>query len=130
MSTNVEIARAYFQAVRNGDLARLGDLLDEGIVWHQPGDNQFSGERKGRDAVFGMLGAMMQASNGTFAIDKVHAIMGNADTVAASIHFTGRRDGSSMSMDGMDVLRLLDGKIVEMWLFSADQPAEDAFWGK
>ena len=37
---------------------------------------------------------------------------------------------ASMSMDGVDVLRLEDGKIVEMWLFSADQAAEDAFWGK
>jgi hypothetical protein len=35
-----------------------------------------------------------------------------------------------MSMDGVDVLRLKDGKIVEMWLFSGDQVAEDAFWGQ
>jgi ketosteroid isomerase-like protein len=50
--------------------------------------------------------------------------------VAASIHFAGRREGASMSMDGVDVLRLKDGKIVEMWLFSGDQAAEDAFWGQ
>jgi ketosteroid isomerase-like protein len=129
MNSSIETARVYFQAVQNGDLAKLGELLDENIVWHQPGGNQFSGERKGRDAVFGMLGAMMQASNGTFAIDKIHSMMGNADLVAASIHFAGRRDEVSMSMDGVDVLRVQDGKIVEMWLFSADQAAEDAFWG-
>lgn len=35
-----------------------------------------------------------------------------------------------MSMAGVDVLRLKDGKIVEMWLFSGDQQAEDAFWGQ
>lgn len=35
-----------------------------------------------------------------------------------------------MGMDGVDVLRLKDGKIVEMWLFSGDQVAEDAFWGQ
>lgn len=129
-STNVEISRTYFQAVQAGDLAQLGELLAEDIVWHQPGDNQFSGVRKGQGAVFAMLGAMMQASNGTFAIDKIHSMMGNGDLVAAGIHFTGRRDDSSMSMDGVDVLRVQDGKIVEMWLFSADQAAEDAFWGK
>ncbi|MER7406388.1 nuclear transport factor 2 family protein [Streptomyces sp. NPDC000070] len=128
--TNVDIAREYFQAVQQGDLARVGELLDEGIVWHQPGSNRFSGEQKGRDAVFAMLGGMMQASQGSFAIDAVHTLMGNDDMVAATIHFSGRRDGASMSMDGVDLLRVKDGKIVEMWLFSSDQEAEDEFWGR
>ncbi|MBD9722467.1 nuclear transport factor 2 family protein [Streptomyces caniscabiei] len=129
-SNNVDIAREYFQAVQKGDLATVGELLDEGIVWHQPGANRFSGERKGRDAVFAMLGGMMEASQGSFAIDTIHALMGNGDMVAASIHFAGRREDASMGMDGVDVLRLKDGKIVEMWLFSGDQVAEDAFWGQ
>ena len=76
-----------------------------------------------------MLGSMMEASQGTFAIDKVHTLMGNGDLVAASIHFTGRRGDTSMSMDGVDVLRIENGKIIEMWLFSADPAAEDVFWG-
>jgi len=35
-----------------------------------------------------------------------------------------------MSMDGVDLLRIVDGTIVEVWLFSADQPAENDFWGQ
>ncbi|MGO4612708.1 nuclear transport factor 2 family protein [Nocardia sp. 2YAB30] len=128
--TNIDIARTYFQAVRTGDMATLADLLAHDIVWHQPGANQFSGDHKGRDAVFAMLGAMMQASAGSFAIDTVHTLMGNGDQVAATIHFSGRRDDLSMAMDGVDLLRITDGKIAEMWLFSADPAAEDAFWGR
>ncbi|TDC82643.1 nuclear transport factor 2 family protein [Micromonospora sp. KC606] len=128
-STNIDIARTYFEAVQTGDMATLGELLDEAIVWHQPGANQFSGEHKGRDAVFEMLGSMMETSRGTFAIDKVHTLMANGDLVAATIHFTGRLDDASMSMDGVDVLRVNNGKITEMWLFSADPATEDAFWG-
>ncbi|MFF5978858.1 nuclear transport factor 2 family protein [Streptomyces olindensis] len=129
-STNIDIARTYFQAVQTGDMATLGELLDEAIVWHQPGANQFSGEHKGQGAVFQMLGGMMEASQGTFAIDKIHSLMGNGDLVAATIHFTGRRGDTSMAMDGVDLLRLRNGKITEMWLFSGDQNAEDAFWGR
>ncbi|PWG14220.1 ketosteroid isomerase [Streptomyces sp. V2] len=129
-SKNVDLAREYFTAIQTGDLPRVGELLDEDVVWHQPGANRFSGEHKGRDAVFALLGGMMEASRGSFAIDTVHALMGNGDTVAASIHFAGRRDGASMSMDGVDVLRVGDGKIVEVRLFSTDQAAEDAFWGE
>ena len=32
-------------------------------------------------------------------------------------------------MAGVDLLRVENGKIAEVWLFSEDQPAEDAFWG-
>jgi ketosteroid isomerase-like protein len=128
-SANIDIARTYFRAVQTGDMAALGELLDADIVWHQPGANQFSGEHKGQGAVFQMLGNMMGVSQGTFAIDKIHTLMGNGDLVAAGIHFTGRHGGASMSMDGVDVLRIENGRIVEMWLFSADPAAEDAFWG-
>lgn len=129
-TAHIDIARAYFQAVQTADMATVGDLLDAGIVWHQPGTNQFSGDRQGRDAVFQMLGSMMQASQGTFAIDQIHSLMGNGDLVAAHIHFTGRRDNVSMAMDGVDLLRIHNGKIAEMWLFSGDQDLEDAFWGR
>ncbi|MYS92389.1 MULTISPECIES: nuclear transport factor 2 family protein [Streptomyces] len=129
-STNIDIAGTYFQAVQTGDMATLGELLDEAIVWHQPGANQFSGEHKGQGAVFQMLGGMMEASRGTFAIDKIHSLMGNGDLVAATIHFTGRRGDTSLAMDGVDLLRIQNGKITEMWLFSGDQNAEDAFWDR
>jgi ketosteroid isomerase-like protein len=129
-STNLEVARAYFQALQNGDLATVGELLHDEVVWHQPGANQFSGVRKGKSAVFDMLGAMMQTSNGSFAVDKVHAFMANGDLVTVTIHFAANRQDASMSMDGVDLLRIEDGKITEMWLFSSDPESEDAFWGR
>jgi ketosteroid isomerase-like protein len=128
-SANIDIARTYFQAVQTADMATLGELLDADIVWHQPGANQFSGEHRGRDAVFQMLGGMLEASRGTFAIDKIHTLMANGDLVTATIRFSGRRDDVSMSMDGVDLLRIENGRITEMWLFSGDPAAEDAFWG-
>lgn len=128
-SSNIDIARAYFQAVQTGDMATLGELLDEAIVWHQPGAHQFSGEHQGQGAVFQMLGSMMETSQGTFAIDTVDTLMANGDLVTATIRFSGRRDDASMSMNGVDLLRITDGKITEMWLFSEDPATEDAFWG-
>jgi len=126
---NSAVAREYFKAIQNGDMATLAKLVDERIVWHQPGSNRFSGERKGRGPVFEMIGAMMQLSNGTFAIDKLHSVMENGDLVACSLHFVAQREGKSMNMEGVDVLRIENGTIVEAWLFSSDQAAEDDFWG-
>lgn len=127
---NSDVAREYFEAIQKGDMATLGKLVDENIVWHQPGSNRFSGEHRGSSSVFDMIGGMMQFTNGTFAIDKVHSILANGEMVACSLHFAGRREGESLSMDGVDVLRVKDGTIVEAWLFSSDQAAEDEFWGR
>jgi hypothetical protein len=30
---------------------------------------------------------------------------------------------------GVDVMRVVDGKVVEVWLYTADPAEEDAFWG-
>jgi uncharacterized protein len=46
------------------------------------------------------------------------------------VHFTAQRDGAEIAMDGIDVFRVEGDRIAEVWLFSADQPAEDAFWGE
>ncbi|EDZ44574.1 conserved hypothetical protein [Rhodobacteraceae bacterium HTCC2083] len=56
--------------------------------------------------------------------------MANGSRVAAVLTFSGQRDGSEMSMLGVDIFTIEGGKITESWLYSADQPAEDAFWGQ
>lgn len=125
---NTEIVREYFDAVAKGELARLNELMSETMVWHQPGSSDLSGTYEGRDAVFGLIGKFMERSQGTFKFDSIGTILGNGDYVAASLHFSGRTNDRSMSMAGIDILRIENGKIQEVWLFSEDQAAEDAFW--
>ncbi|MFZ8875683.1 MAG: nuclear transport factor 2 family protein, partial [Paracoccaceae bacterium] len=59
---NIAVANSYFTAVQTGDLEALGALVAPDVVWHQPGDNQFSGTHESAQAVFGMIGGMMQVS--------------------------------------------------------------------
>ena len=40
---NIAVSNNYFTAVQTGDLATLGALVAPDVVWHQPGQNQFSG---------------------------------------------------------------------------------------
>ena len=123
------VVRNYFDALAAGDLDTVGALLSPDVVWHQPGANRFSGKRSGAGEVFAMIGGMMEASRGTFRIDRVDHLMGNGDLVAATIHFAAEREGASLALDGVDLLRVSGGVIVEAWLFGADQAAEDAFRG-
>ena len=123
------IARIYFEALRRGDVPTLMDQFAQDVVWHQPGENRFSGIHRGVDSVGALIGGMMQVSDGSFALEVTGPLMVNGDLVAVPVRFTGRREDASMNMSGVDLLTVRDGKIVEMHLFSEDGAAEDAFWG-
>jgi len=127
---NIELVRSYFDAVAKGDFDAVGKIFADDIVWHQPGNGSLSGTHRGKQAVFGLLGRFMERSGGTFRIDSVGPLMAQGDRVATPLHFRAEKPGASMAMSGVDVLRIDgEGRICEVWLFSEDQAAEDAFWG-
>jgi ketosteroid isomerase-like protein len=125
-----DVVRAYFDALQQGQFDSLGALFADDVRWHQPGQGTLSGVYTGKAAVFELFGKFMQLSGGTFAIDQVETIMANGDFVAATLHFRARRATEQIAMNGVDVMRVRDGQIVEVWLFSADQRSEDAFWSR
>ncbi len=85
-------------------------------------------QKNGKGEVFALLGKFMELSNGTFSIDQVDYIASNGNLVVASIHFQAVSSGVSISMKGVDLMRIEENKIKEMWLFSEDIGKEDAFW--
>jgi ketosteroid isomerase-like protein len=132
MSTTANLqdaATRYFDALAQGDFATVTGMFAEHIVWHQPGDHRFSGTRNGGASVGEMIGAMMEATAGSFKISVVGAPMVNGALVAPPVRFSAQRDGASMAMDGVDLMRFEADQIVEVSLFSEDQSAEDVFWG-
>ncbi|MHA6626334.1 nuclear transport factor 2 family protein [Pseudonocardia sichuanensis] len=123
------VARRYFDALSAKDFATVAAMFADDIVWHQPGDNRFSGTHRGSAAVGEMIGGMMAVSEGTFALSATAAPMVNGTLVAAPVHFSGTRDGAAMAQDGLDLLRIEGDRIAEAWLFSSDPRSEDTFWG-
>lgn len=127
---NIDIAKTYIQAIQTGDQATLGSLISPEVIWHQPGNNPFSGTHRGMAAVGPMLGKMMEVSRGTFAITRADHYMANGDWVAITIEFAGQANGMQLKQPGVDLIRIEGGKVVEVRLFSSDQAQEDAFWGQ
>ena len=125
-----DIAKSYITAIQTGDHATLGSIISPDVIWHQPGNHQFSGTHRGMAVVGPMLGKMMEVSNGTFAISRADDYMASGDWVAITLEFSGQANGVTLKQAGVDLLRIEDGKIVEVRLFSADQTQEDAFWGR
>ena len=126
----IDIAKSYIKAAQTGDQALLASVVSQDVVWHQPGNNQFSGTHKGLAAVGAMLGRMMDISRGTFTIYKADHFMANGNWVAVSLAFKAQREGAKVDQPGVDLLRIENGRIVEVRLFSSDQAQEDAFFGR
>jgi uncharacterized protein len=126
---NIEILQTYVDSLSKGDMETVGTLLADDVIWHQPGSGPLSGLHNDKQRIFAHLGRFMELSDNTFRVTKVGSVMANADMVAATLHFKAERLDRQLSMDGVDVMRIADGMIKEVWLFSSDQAAEDAFWG-
>ena len=128
MSKNVTIVRSYFTAVSKGDFDTVGALLSDDVVWHQPGKGIQSGTYSGKAELFAHLGNFAKWSNGTFAIDHVDYLADNGELVTAAIHFKAEKNGQSLAMKGVDLLRIEGDVIKEVWLFSEKIEEEDTFW--
>lgn len=128
MSTQSTFDR-YLTSLSTGDMVGLAATLDPAVVWHQPGNHPLAGDHVGPDAVLGLLGGMMQRSAGTLVVATTNTIVSGA-LVATTVTFTGSREGrADLNQSGVDVFRVENDHIVEVWLVSENQAAEDVFWG-
>ncbi|WP_442575387.1 nuclear transport factor 2 family protein [Microbacterium sp. F51-2R] len=128
--TPAAVAATYLEALKRGDIPTLMAQFADSVVWHQPGANRFSGAHEGVMGVGELLGGMMEASHGSFQLEVTGPMMVNGELVAIPVRFTGARADAAMDMDGIDLLTVRDGRIVEVRLFSADGASEDVFWGQ
>ncbi|MGO5139537.1 nuclear transport factor 2 family protein [Streptococcus alactolyticus] len=130
MSTNLSIFNAYNEGLIAGDFPAVFETMADDIIWHQPGQHATSGTHIGKEALGAHLASFAQKTNGTFKVI-TNWVSENGDLVAANVTFLGTRtDGTELDMNGIDLFRIENGKIQEVWLFSSNQELEDEFWGK
>lgn len=126
--TAKEVVEAYSIALSKGDVPTAFSHFSPNAKWHQPGNNKFSGTQTGLEAIGKMLSEMMAVTQGTLVIKPASAMMVNGNFVSCPVRFSAKSGDKSVEMDGNDLYEVVDGKIVQVWLFSEDQIAEDLFW--
>ena len=126
--TAKEVVEAYSIALSKGDIPTAFSYFSPNAKWHQPGDNKFSGTQTGIEAIGKMLSEMMVATQGTLVIKPAGAIMVNGNFVSCPVRFSAKSSDKTVEMAGNDLYEVIDGKIVQVWLFSEDQVSEDLFW--
>ena len=123
-----EAVEAYSIALSKGDIQTAFSYFSPDAKWHQPGNNKFSGTKSGLDAIGKMLSDMMGATQGSLVIKPTGAMMVNGNFVSCPIRFSAKNGDKTLDMNGNDLYEVVGGKIIQVWLFSEDQPAEDEFW--
>ena len=121
---NEAIARKFFAAADAGDFDTIMGIWSDDIVFHMPGNNVMSGTFKGKAEA----GAMFARGGHIKLRRELHDSMAT-DTHAVNLtRVSGDRDGKTYSWNGVAVMEIRDGKVVEQWLIADDQAAVDALF--
>jgi len=125
---NVARVRAAYTAFLNLDLeTALKDLAPD-AVFHFKGDGPLSGDHRGFDDISKALIGTFELSGGTQKLD-IKGIYADDDHAAVVLHETASRpDGASIELDEVHVLRLRDGKVLDLWDLPEDIEAHDDFF--
>ena len=127
--TNVQQARRAYEAFGAGDMATVGELIADDTVWHILGHGSLSDDYKGKDAVFGFFGKLMELSGGTFHLE-VHDILADDEHSIVLVTEHAEKDGKKWKSRAVHVIHPdPEGRNKEFWAFQEDQAASDAFWG-
>ena len=122
---NEALVRRLIAALQARDVAALGDLLTDDVVYHFPGRGPMAGTYEGKDAVFGAFrgfGAIL----GPIEL-RNHDLLVGDDHVAELAVNAADRDGRHLEWRAVRLYHFRDGRISEIWVLLEDPYALDEF---
>jgi ketosteroid isomerase-like protein len=127
----LQVVTSFLEAVKEMSHAKAFPLLDSMIQWDQPGNNRFSGVKKGTNEVFGMFKGFLNMSASTLRLTEIKVLAVNGNQVACHLHWSATQPpGSILDVDNIDVYTVENGKILKAVVYSANINSEDRFWLK
>jgi ketosteroid isomerase-like protein len=126
---DVAVVRRLYAAVVARDLAAIEECFHEDAVWHLPGTNALSGTHRGWSALRDILRAKQgPISGGTFRAELLDLAVGT-EFIVAVVHARAERADLRLDQTVCQLMRVQEGKIVEVRGHYADEAALNAFWG-
>jgi ketosteroid isomerase-like protein len=113
------VVRRLYEARQANDLDAAADLIAEDVVWHEP--YEYLGTLNGRTAVMDAIRQSMVETEGTFKL-VVTDLLASDLHVVALVDFSAERHGGWMSGREIGVFRVDDGRIKEVWFYTAEDP--------
>ena len=127
-TSDVDVVRRAYAALASGDIDQLEQCFAHDAVWHEPGNNIYSGDRVGwpeiRDDFLALLGPL---SHGTLRTEVLDIAVSDGHVVAVH-RATGEHNGLRLDSTSYEVVVVVRGRLQEVWAFHANQAEVDAFW--
>jgi len=125
----LDVIGRYLDVMRSGDRKTGYTFFAEDVSFRIPGRSQFAGDHRGRDAAVQYIeSAIALAEEGEVELELIDTLT-SKDRVALLLHERFKRPDGVIDIRRANVYRIAGGKIVEVWIFEADQYAVDALFG-
>jgi ketosteroid isomerase-like protein len=115
MKANERLIRDFY-AVRARDWDAVRDMLTADVTWHEPLEEDFSGDHRGVETVTALLQKLVAVTSGSFTLEPTDFIV-TAEHVATHVRWSAERDGRRVQGNDLAVFRIADGKIAAAWFF-------------
>ena len=125
--TKEDTVRRGYKAFGEGDMETLGSLYTDDVVQTMPGDNQVSGESKGRDDVLALYGKLFELSGGTFKAD-LQSVKVDGDKIVAVHSAKAENNGRTLDNTETIAFSFAGDKISRLDLTTSDDAAQNTFW--
>jgi ketosteroid isomerase-like protein len=108
--------RELYEARERRDWDAVRVLFAEEIGWHEPGEEDHSGDHRGREEVVALLQKLVAVTGGTFQLEP-KAFLNSVDYSAALVRWSAERQGKRSEGNEIAVYRFDDAKIVQVWFY-------------
>jgi ketosteroid isomerase-like protein len=102
------------RARRDWDAVRV--LFADEIGWHEPGEEDHSGDHRGREEVVALLQKLVGVTGGTFQLEP-ETFLNSVDHSAVLVRWSAEREGMRSEGNEIAVYRFSDGKIAQVWFY-------------
>ena len=124
MDAKEQAIRAFYAARTRRDWDAVGRLLDEEVGYHEPGEEDHSGDFLGRDEVVGLLKKLVAVTEGTFQLEP-EAFLNLTDHSAVVVRWWAERQGRRSDGRELAIFYFTQGKIAEVWFYNEPGDAAD-----
>jgi ketosteroid isomerase-like protein len=123
----LEGVRRVFDAFAGGDPRALFEVIAEDAVWRVPGNVQVARTYRGRAEIFELFRETRRLTDGTYR-SELRWALADDDHAVAVYRASGTRLGRTIDIDQVLVIRLDEGRWIDVLALPTDPAAFEAFW--
>jgi ketosteroid isomerase-like protein len=125
MASTIEVVRGFLDRDAAGGVQGTAAYFAEDVVFHLAGRGAISGDHRGKEGFFVLLGQMSDIVD-SMSIE-VHDVLASDGHAVVLDRVTVSRGDRTLTSDRILVLQVGGGRIAEVWVVHVDQQAIDEF---